>query len=65
MRLRSALDVRAGDHVGILMPNCVEYAAVPGCALSGVRPVLLNAATDRRLRYGFHSDMRWFHVREA
>jgi acyl-CoA synthetase (AMP-forming)/AMP-acid ligase II len=33
-----------GDHVGLLLPNCLEYLLLfYGCALSGLRPVHLNA----------------------
>jgi acyl-CoA synthetase (AMP-forming)/AMP-acid ligase II len=32
------------DHVGLLLPNCLEYLLLfYGCALSGLRPVHLNA----------------------
>jgi len=58
----AALDIRGGDHIGILMPNCLEYLLlVFGCALSGVRPVLLNARYRiDDLRYVIpHSDMQW------
>ena len=43
----------AGDHVGILMPNCLEYLFLfYGCALMGARPVLMNARYKRdELRY--------------
>lgn len=45
--------VRAGDHIGILMPNCLEYLWLfYGCALIGARPVHLNARYKRdELRY--------------
>ena len=45
--------VRAGDHIGILMPNCVEYLLLfYGCALLGARPVHFNARYKRdELRY--------------
>jgi fatty-acyl-CoA synthase len=45
--------VRVGDHVGILMPNCVEYLLLfYGCALIGARPVHFNARYKRdELRY--------------
>lgn len=40
----AALGVRHGDHVGLLMPNCVDYLLLfYGCALLGARPVHLNA----------------------
>jgi fatty-acyl-CoA synthase len=39
-----ALGVRAGDHVGILMPNCVDMvAAIFGIALAGAVVTPLNA----------------------
>src|ERR1700735_4188210 len=39
-----ALGVRAGDHVGILMPNCVDMvAAIFGIALAGGVATPLNA----------------------
>lgn len=39
-----ALGVRAGDHVGVLMPNCPAYLElVYGCALLGAVAVLMNA----------------------
>ncbi len=39
-----ALGVRPGDHVGVLMPNCLEYMElVYGCALLGAVSVLMNA----------------------
>jgi fatty-acyl-CoA synthase len=39
-----ALGVRAGDHVGILMPNCVDMvAAIFGIALAGAVATPLNA----------------------
>src|SRR5262245_25817122 len=39
-----AAGLRRGDHVGLLLPNCLEYLLLfYGCALSGVRPVHLNA----------------------
>ena len=45
--------VRAGDHIGILMPNCLEYLLLfYGCALLGARPVHFNARYKRdELRY--------------
>jgi fatty-acyl-CoA synthase len=40
----AARGIRARDHVGILMPNCLEYLLLfYGCALLGARPVHLNA----------------------
>lgn len=43
-RSLSALGVGAGDHVGILIPNCVEYAeTLFGVALLGAVAVPLNA----------------------
>jgi acyl-CoA synthetase (AMP-forming)/AMP-acid ligase II len=39
-----ALGVRPGDHVGVLMPNCIEYMElVFGCSLLGAVSVLMNA----------------------
>ena len=39
-----ALGVRPGDHVGVLMPNCMEYMeCVYGAALLGAVSVLMNA----------------------
>jgi acyl-CoA synthetase (AMP-forming)/AMP-acid ligase II len=39
-----ALGVRAGDHVGILMPNCMDMvAAIHGIALAGAVATPLNA----------------------
>ncbi len=39
-----ALGVRPGDHVGVLMPNCLEYMEfVYGAALLGAVSVLMNA----------------------
>ena len=45
--------VRPGDHVGILMPNCLDYLWLSyGCALLGASPVHLNARYKRdELRY--------------
>ena len=45
--------IGAGDHVGILMPNCLEYLLLfYGCALIGARPVHFNARYKRdELRY--------------
>ena len=40
----AALGVERGDTVAILMPNCLDYAhAFFGCALLGVRALLVNA----------------------
>ena len=42
------IGIRPGDHVGILMPNCLEYLLLfYGCALIGARPVHLNARYKR------------------
>ncbi|MGE0667703.1 MAG: class I adenylate-forming enzyme family protein [Sphingomonadales bacterium] len=39
-----ALGVRRGEHVGILMPNCMPYVdLILGCALAGVVSVPINA----------------------
>jgi acyl-CoA synthetase (AMP-forming)/AMP-acid ligase II len=39
-----ALGVRTGDHVGVLMPNCLEYMElVYGCTLLGAVAVTMNA----------------------
>ena len=39
-----ALGVRPGQHVGILMPNCMPYVdLILGCALAGVVSVPINA----------------------
>ncbi len=48
-----ALGLRRGEHLGILMPNCLEYLLLfYGCALAGVSPVHLNARYKREdLRY--------------
>ena len=36
--------LRRGDHVGLLLPNCLEYLLLfYCCALVGFRPVHLNA----------------------
>ena len=45
--------IGAGDHVGILMPNCVQYLLLfYGCALIGARAVHFNARYRREeLRY--------------
>jgi acyl-CoA synthetase (AMP-forming)/AMP-acid ligase II len=45
--------VQPGDHVGILMPNCLDYLWLSyGCALLGASPVHLNARYKRdELRY--------------
>ena len=40
----TGIGVKPGDHVGILMPNCLEYLLLfYGCALIGARPVHLNS----------------------
>ncbi len=40
----TALGVRSGDHVGILMPNCPDFvAAFFGCQLIGAVAVTINA----------------------
>jgi len=48
-----ALGITRGQHLGILMPNCLDYLLLfYGCALLGVRPVHLNARYKRDdLRY--------------
>ncbi|MEN3976529.1 AMP-binding protein [Emcibacter sp. SYSU 3D8] len=39
-----ALGVRPGEHVGILMPNCMPYVdLILGCALAGIVAVPINA----------------------
>jgi fatty-acyl-CoA synthase len=56
-----AAGLRRGDHVGLLLPNCLEYLLLfHGCALAGIRPVHLNARYKvEDLRYVIpHSDMR-------
>lgn len=47
------LGISRDDHVGILMPNCLEYLLLfYGCALLGARPVHLNSRYRREdLRY--------------
>jgi fatty-acyl-CoA synthase len=47
------LGVGRNDHVGMLMPNCLEYLLLfYGCALLGARPVHLNSRYRREdLRY--------------
>jgi acyl-CoA synthetase (AMP-forming)/AMP-acid ligase II len=55
------MGLQAGDHVGILMPNCVEYVLLfYACALVGLRPVHLNARyKSADLKYVIQdSDMR-------
>ena len=48
-----ALGIEPGHHVGILMPNCLDYLLLfYGCALLGARPVHLNSRYKREdLRY--------------
>ena len=42
------MGLQRGDHVGILMPNCIEYLLLfYGCCLVGLRPVHLNARYKR------------------
>ena len=44
-----ALGVSKGDHVGILMPNCVEYAEIfLACALLGAWAVPINSRYKAR-----------------
>jgi fatty-acyl-CoA synthase len=60
-RALRALGLATGDHVGILMPNCIEYLWLfYGCALTGLHPVQLNARyRSEDLRYVIaDSDMR-------
>src|SRR5690606_7119941 len=39
-----ALGVRPGQHVGILMPNCMPYVdLILGCAMAGIVSVPINA----------------------
>jgi fatty-acyl-CoA synthase len=47
------LGIGRGQHVGLLMPNCLEYLLLfYGCALLGARPVHLNSRYKREdLRY--------------
>ncbi len=47
------LGIGRNDHVGMLMPNCLEYLLLfYGCALLGARPVHLNSRYRREdLRY--------------
>lgn len=49
----AAQGISHGDHVGLLMPNCLEYLLLfYGCALLGARPVHINARYKREdLRY--------------
>jgi fatty-acyl-CoA synthase len=43
-RSLTALGVKPGQHVGILMPNCMPYVdLILGCALAGVVSVPINA----------------------
>jgi fatty-acyl-CoA synthase len=45
----SALGVRPGDHVGILMPNCPDFvASFFGCQLLGAVAVTINARYQAR-----------------
>lgn len=47
-RRLAGLGVQRGDHVGILMPNCLEYLLLfYGCALLGASPVHFNARYKR------------------
>lgn len=63
-RRAAALDttgVRAGEHVGILMPNSVDFLSwMFGCALHGSVAVLINARyKSRELAYvAQHADLR-------
>ena len=60
-RALHGMGLRAGDHVGLLMPNCLEYLLLfYACALVGIRPVHLNARyKSDDLRYVIEdSDMR-------
>jgi len=53
--------IEAGQHVGILMPNCLEYILLfYGCNLLGASPVHINSRYKREdLRYVLeHSDIR-------
>lgn len=53
--------IEAGQHVGILMPNCLEYILLfYGCNLLGACPVHINSRYKREdLRYVLgHSDIR-------
>ena len=44
----AGLGVQRGDHVGILMPNCLEYLLLfYGCALLGASPVHFNSRYKR------------------
>lgn len=48
-RAIKALGVRAGDHVGILMPNCMEFVEILfGCAMLGAVVVPVNARFKAR-----------------
>jgi fatty-acyl-CoA synthase len=39
-----AMGIQAGDHVGIFMPDCVDYVeSIYGICLAGARPVPINA----------------------
>ena len=55
------MGLKAGDHVGLLMPNCLEYLLLfYACSLVGIRPVHLNSRyKSDDLRYVIKdSDMR-------
>lgn len=55
-----ALGVRHGSHVGILLPNCLDYLLLFfGCALLGARAIHINARfRDDDLRYAItHADI--------
>lgn len=49
----AAQGIGPGDHVGLLMPNCLEYLLLfHGCALLGARAVHINSRYKREdLRY--------------
>ncbi len=39
-----ALGIKAGDHVGIFMPDCIDYMeSIYGICLAGAKPVPINA----------------------
>ncbi|MDA4845101.1 class I adenylate-forming enzyme family protein [Hoeflea poritis] len=55
-----AAGVKSGDHVGILMPNCVDYARLfYACGFIGATALTVNARfRDDELAYAIrHSDM--------